>query len=45
MKSLAVLTSIVIIPVIFMTTLASQLPQRGDGQNIPTVRQEYIYMR
>jgi|688.fasta_scaffold185456_2 hypothetical protein len=45
MKSLALIISVVVIPIIFMTVLASQLPERGDGQNIPTVRQEYINMR
>jgi hypothetical protein len=45
MKSLALIISVVVIPIIFMTVLVSQLPERGDGQNIPTVRQEYINMR
>lgn len=40
MKSLALtlVVSIVIIPVIFITVITNQLPGRGDGQNIPTVR-------
>lgn len=45
MKSLALVISVVVIPVVFMTVLAKQLPERRDGQNIPTVRQEYINMK
>ena len=45
MKSLALVVSVVIIPVIFIMVLAGQLPERGDGQNIPTVRQEYLDMK
>lgn len=45
MKSLAIIIGVVVIPIIFMMVLASQLPERGDGQNIPTVRQEYLDMK
>lgn len=45
MKLLALIIGVVVIPIIFMTVLASQLPERGDGQNIPTVRQEYLDMK
>ena len=31
MKSLALIIGVVVIPIIFMTVLASQLPERGDG--------------
>ena len=52
MKSLALtlVVSIVIIPVIFITVITNpvitnQLPSRGDGQNIPTVRRQYLDMK